>query len=80
MDDLQTFISRLSKIGIKLNLFANYPWIYIDRVNGNKIPKSEWNENHGYNLGFMNKRFDFVDLEKTFNLIRKYKDERDTRI
>ena len=37
MDELTVFKNRLEKIGIKITLTANIPWIYLESVNGNKI-------------------------------------------
>ncbi len=72
MDKLTTFIRRLKKIGIEVELFGNYPWIYLDSVNGNKITEKLYSE-HGFTVAFMNAGIQFTDLTEIFKLIRKYK-------
>ena len=37
MDKVSIFVERLKKININIILHGNYPWIYLDSVNGNKI-------------------------------------------
>ena len=70
------FVDALSSIGIKLELQANYPWIYIVSINGNRIAREEWTANHGYILGYWTVwtggEFKFNNLPRTFKLIRKY--------
>lgn len=36
---LDIFKKRMKKMGIDIELIDNYPWIYIDKVNGNKIQR-----------------------------------------
>lgn len=77
MQKLDTLIRRLRKIGIELRLVNNVPWIYIAAVNGHLIPKNEYYYgNHGYTLGFSAMQigvdFEFLDLARTFDLIRRY--------
>jgi hypothetical protein len=72
MNDLHTFVKRLSKVGIDISLTANYPWIYIEKINKVRVTEkyaSEW----GFVLGYLNKGFVFEDLKEIFKLIRKYK-------
>ena len=38
---------RLLKINIDITLSVNYPWVYLDTVNGKKV-KVKKNANHGY--------------------------------
>jgi hypothetical protein len=71
-DKLTIFIERLAKIGIKIELAGNYPWIYLKSVNGNTI-KETYLANHGWTIGFLNKEFKFTELKEIFNIIRKYK-------
>ena len=37
MDKLETFIRRLSKLNINIELVGNYPWIYLDKINNKKV-------------------------------------------
>jgi hypothetical protein len=41
-DKLLIFIERLRKLNINIELVANYPWVYIDKINGKKLKKSIW--------------------------------------
>lgn len=36
-EEFDTFIRRLKKIGIELEFNGNYPWVYLDKVNGKKV-------------------------------------------
>ena len=71
---LTTFLSRLSKIGISLHCSSNYPWVYIDSING-KIVEEKYGSEHGWVLGFFTKDNGFYwgHTKEVFKLIRKYK-------
>ena len=68
--------NRLLKIGITIEMVSNYPWIYLDKVNGNVV-KEKYFANHGFTLGFNPARvgdvFSYTDLKEIFKIIRKYK-------
>ena len=68
--------NRLLKIGITIEMFSNYPWIYLDKVNGNAV-KEKYFANHGFTIGFNPARvgdvFSYTDLKEIFKIIRKYK-------
>ena len=68
--------NRLLKIGITIEMFSNYPWIYLDKVNGNVV-KEKYFANHGFTIGFNPARvgdvFSYTDLTQIFKIIRKYK-------
>ena len=76
MEKLTTFINRLERIGIKLELSGNAPWIYIDKINGKKVTE-RFQGNHGFTIMFYpikkDQPYEFTDLKEIFNLIRKYK-------
>ena len=36
-NEISIFVRRMKRIGITLELVGNYPWIYLDSVNGNRI-------------------------------------------
>lgn len=76
MDKISTFCERLQKIGITVEIFANYPWIYLDKVNGNVV-KEPFFSNHKFTLAFSGvKRLQessFTDITEIFKIIRKYK-------
>jgi len=72
---LTVFRNRLLKIGIDLQFFGNYPWIYIDSINGMRV-KEKFEADHGFTVAFHPLRkedpFEFTDLRVIFNLIRTY--------
>ena len=77
MDELTVFKNRLEKIGIKITLTANIPWIYLESVNGNKIKYDDFNSNHGYTIAWHPiKEGEKIklnyDIKRTFKIIRKY--------
>lgn len=47
MTTLRQFINRLDKIGVKVELISNVPWVYLDKVNGKKV-KGKFEGNHGF--------------------------------
>ncbi len=73
---LSTLHNRLDKIGIKVKFIANYPWIYLDTVNGNRV-KERFEAEHGFTIAFLpvriDKPFHFTDISEIFKIIRKYK-------
>ena len=72
---LTQFIERLKKIGIEVELVGNYPWIYIDKINGKRVTE-RFEGNHGFTIAFLPVRNDqemeFTDIAEIFKLIRKY--------
>ena len=68
--------NRLLKIGITIEMISNYPWIYLDKVNGNTV-KEKYFANHGFTIGFnpakLGDVFSYTDLTQIFRIIRKYK-------
>jgi hypothetical protein len=78
MDEIQVLIKRLKNIDIDIELKGNIPWIYLDKVNGNKIKPEDYNANHGYTIAWYPVRLGSKphldeDIKRTFNIIRKYK-------
>ena len=79
MNEVEIFINRLKKIGIELELAGNYPWIYLEKVNGNRVLPEDWvNANHGYAIAYSPIRVDqdyslASDRKEMFRIIRKYK-------
>lgn len=76
MKKIEVFINRMKKIGITLKLGGNYPWIYIDEINGKRVIEIFCGE-HGFTLAFLpvmkDKELEFTDLTEIFKLIKKYK-------
>jgi len=75
---INRLVPRLKKIGIEVELAGNYPWIYLEKVNGNRIKREDFfRGNHGFTIAFLPIRNDQVmeltDIGKVFEMIRKYK-------
>ena len=78
MNEVEIFINRLKRIGIEIELMGNIPWIYLHKVNGNRILPEDYNANHGYTIAWHPVRLGEEihldsDLKRTFEVIRKYK-------
>jgi hypothetical protein len=68
----------MKRIGIELELVGNVPWIYLEKVNGNRIRPEDYSDNHGYTIAWYPVRLGEKphldsDLNRTFDIIRKYK-------
>ena len=74
MNEVQIFINRLKKIGIELELMGNVPWIYLSKVNGNRIQPEDYNANHGFTIAWNRDKIELgSDTKQIFQVIRKYK-------
>jgi hypothetical protein len=78
MNEVAVFINRMKRIGIKLDLVSNIPWIYLYKVNGNRVQPEDYNANHGYTIAWYpvkvgEKVHLDSDLTRTFKVIRKYR-------
>jgi len=74
-NSLDAFVRRLEKIGIDIKMAGNFPWIYIDTINGKKVTE-KFQGNHGFTVAFLPIRHDqkmkFTDITEIFKLLRKY--------
>jgi len=75
MAKIKSFVERLKKIGIDVTLIGNYPWIYLDTINGVRVTE-KFRGNHGFTIAFepvrVNQELHFTDITEIFKLIRKY--------
>lgn len=83
MNTLDRLIVRLEKIGIKIELAGNYPWIYLEKVNGNRIKEKDFYlANHGFTIAFMpmseREKVEITSIKKIFEIIRNYDTKRAT--
>ena len=69
MTDINLLIKRLEKIGIKIEIVSNFPWLYLDKVNGKKVTEN-YNANHGFCIGYYTKTI-ASDRRVVFNKIRE---------
>ncbi len=83
MGKLKIFIKRLNKIGIDIKLVGNYPWLYLDTVNGKKVTE-KFEANHGFTIAFSpirpNQELNFTDISEIFKIIRKYKNQTNMKL
>ena len=79
MKKLDVFMQRMKKIGMDIQLVGNYPWIYINQINGKRVTE-RFEGNHGFTIGFYpiknDQEFDFTDIGEIFKLLKKYKNGR----
>ena len=78
-DKLDVFVKRLKKIGIDVKLSGNFPWIYLDEINGKRVTE-RFAGYHGFTVMFLPGRndsppSDFTDITEIFKLLRKYTNE-----
>jgi hypothetical protein len=73
MNKIDVFINRLKKLGIIVEIFANYPWIYINTINGKRVTE-KFQGNHGFTAFFLQIKggVKVTDTREIFKLIRKY--------
>jgi hypothetical protein len=78
MNELEIFTNRMKRIGIELDFISNIPWIYLHKVNGNRVLSEDYNANYGYTIAWYPVRIGEKvhldsDLKRTFKIIRKYR-------
>jgi len=75
MEKIDTFVRRLKRIGIEVQLMGNVPWIYIYSING-QLVRETFKGEHGFTIAFYpireGQELVFTDTTAIFNLIRKY--------
>lgn len=74
MNKIETLINRLKKIGITIELFGNYPWIYLSKING-KVVTEKFRSEHGFTIAMLSIKedIDFSDIKEVFSVIKKYR-------
>jgi hypothetical protein len=77
-DVISILVKRLRRCGIEIELSGNYPWIYLDKVNGNRIKQEDFTANHGFNIAWFGIKNDdkiklAEDPKTIISIIRKYK-------
>ena len=73
MNRLKILLDRLDKLGIKVDVWGNYPWIYLDVVDGVKVTEKLQSE-HGFTIAFYkgSDNNELTDIKEIFKVIRKY--------
>jgi len=68
----------MKKLGIDIELIGNYPWVYIDTINGKSVTE-QFRSDYYFTVAFLpirnnqNQEITFTDITQIFKLIRKYK-------
>lgn len=73
MTTIDSFVNRLKKIGITVELAGNYPWVYLETVNGYEV-NERFYANHGFTAFFYGCRpgqeTSITDIRSVFKKIR----------
>lgn len=73
---LQDFKRRMDKMGILCEFVGNYPWIYIEKINGKKVTE-RFCGNHGFTIAFLpirnGQKMELTDIGEIMKLVRKYR-------
>jgi hypothetical protein len=73
---LEDFRRRMSKLGIKCEFIGNYPWIYLEKVNGKRVTE-RFCGNHGFTIAFLpirnGQKMELTDISEIMKIIRKYR-------
>jgi hypothetical protein len=73
---LDDFKRRMDKLGIECKFSGNYPWIYLDYINGKRVTE-RFCANHGFTVAFLpirpGQKMELTDIGEIMKLIRKYK-------
>lgn len=76
MNVLDVFEKRMRKLGIRIELCGNYPWIYLDKVNGNRVVE-KFEGNHGFTIAFLpvrpNQEMKLTNIGEIMKIVRKYR-------
>lgn len=77
-DEILKLINRLRAVGIDVDVWTNYPWIYLHKINGIPVQEEDFFlSEHGFCLAIhplrKTDKFKFTDISKIFKIIRKYK-------
>lgn len=70
MTTITSFHNRLAKIGIDVTFTGNYPWVYLDKVNG-KVVRERYEGNHGFTVFFTGKEDTITNIPRIFKKLRQ---------
>jgi hypothetical protein len=74
-DVLEAFQDRMLRLGINVELVGNYPWVYIESINGKRVTET-FRANHGFTIAFtpirLGQKLEITDISEVMNLVRKY--------
>jgi len=71
---INSFVEKLKLIDVEVELILNYPWIYLSKVNGNKV-RETFMADHGFTAFLMtwDDKHKWTDRKKVFEIIRIYR-------
>lgn len=76
MDEITRLVQRLERVGVKIDLAGNLPWVYMVSINGKAVTE-KLNSEHGYTVcyvtGSEREEVSWTNTKLMFNLIRKYR-------
>jgi len=64
------FVQRLKRIGVDVELVLNYPWVYMNKVNGVLVTE-DFMANHGFTAFFVARGERWSDRRKVFQKVRE---------
>ena len=64
------FVQRMKRIGVDVELIANYPWVYMNKVNGVLVTE-DFMANHGFTAFFVARNERWSDRRTVFKKIRE---------
>lgn len=71
---INSFTNKLKSVGINVELVGNYPWIYLDKVNGISV-RERFDANHGFTAFYLPVKntlpVHFSDRKSVFQKIRE---------
>jgi len=68
---LQSLHNKLARIGVDVTFIGNYPWVYLDTVNGKQVTGT-FQANHGFTAFFLTKKgYEFTNVREVFKKIRE---------
>ena len=73
---LDDFRRRMIKLGIECKFSGNYPWIYLDYINGKRVTEN-FCANHGFTIAFLpikvGQKMELTDITEIMKIVRKYR-------
>lgn len=70
MTTINSFVQRLKRIGIEVELLGNYPWVYLHKVNGRRVTEL-FHSDYGFTVFFRGQPDKITDISVVFREIRR---------
>ena len=66
----------MTKLGIECEFVGNFPWIYLDKINGKRVTE-RFCGNHGFTIAFLpireGQKMNLTDIGEIMKVVRKYR-------